>query len=55
VEEIPVTINGKKVEIAVKRIISGTEVKVSSTVANPDSLKEYIQYRNYEERRASKL
>lgn len=55
VEDIPVTINGKKVEIAVKKIISGAKVKVSSTVANTDSLKEYLKYRDYEERKLSKL
>jgi acetoacetyl-CoA synthetase len=31
IEAIPVTINGKKVEIAVKKLISGANVKVSST------------------------
>lgn len=55
IEEIPVTINGKKVEIAVKKIISGANVKVSSTVANPESLKHYVKYRDFEQRRASKL
>jgi acetoacetyl-CoA synthetase len=55
VEEIPVTINGKKVEIAVKKIISGTDVKVSSTVANPDCLKHYQRYRDIEHVRTSKL
>jgi acetoacetyl-CoA synthetase len=55
VKDIPVTINGKKVEIAVKKIISGAKVKVSSTVANTDSLNEYVKYRDYEERKSSKL
>ncbi|TID20792.1 acetoacetate-CoA ligase [Venturia nashicola] len=55
VDEIPVTINGKKVEIAVKKIISGGEVKVSSTVSNPDCLKEYIKFRDWEKKRESKL
>jgi acetoacetyl-CoA synthetase len=55
IEDIPVTINGKKVEIAVKRIISGANAKVSSTVANTDSLKEYVKYTDYEERRSSKM
>jgi acetoacetyl-CoA synthetase len=45
VDEIPVTINGKKVEIAVKKIISGFDVKVSSTVANPQCLQQYAKYR----------
>jgi acetoacetyl-CoA synthetase len=56
VQDIPVTINGKKVEIAVKKIISGTDVKVSSTVANPQCLDEYKQYRDIEHvRSAAKL
>jgi len=32
--EIPVTTNGKKVEVAVKQIISGINVRVSASVAN---------------------
>jgi acetoacetyl-CoA synthetase len=55
IDEIPVTINGKKVEIAVKKIISGQNVNVSSTVANPESLKQYQRYRDYEHTRTSKL
>lgn len=42
------TVNGKKVEIAVKRIISGIDVQPSGTVANPESLKLYYKYRNIE-------
>jgi acetoacetyl-CoA synthetase len=38
VDDVPVTINGKKVEIAVKRVLGGGEVKLSSTVANPGCL-----------------
>lgn len=44
VSEIPYTVNGKKVEIAVKKVISGQEVRVSSTVVNPGCLKEYERY-----------
>jgi acetoacetyl-CoA synthetase len=36
--DIPYTLNGKKVEIAVKRIIHGQEVKNKDALANPDSL-----------------
>jgi len=36
--EIPVTANGKKVEVAVKQIISGISVKVSASVANVECL-----------------
>ncbi|KAF2238776.1 acetoacetate-CoA ligase, partial [Viridothelium virens] len=55
VEEIPVTINGKKVETAVKQLISGKDIKVSSTVVNPDCLLDYKKYRGHEDRRAAKL
>lgn len=44
VKDIPVTVNGKKVEIAVKGVISGKIVKVSSTVANPKALEEYARF-----------
>lgn len=55
VEAIPVTINGKKVETAVKQLISGKDIKVSSTVANPDVLLGYKKYRDFEEKRVAKL
>jgi len=42
------TVNGKKIEIAVKRIISGIDVQPSGTVANPESLKPYYKYRDLE-------
>ncbi|KAJ3370090.1 hypothetical protein GGF31_004707 [Allomyces arbusculus] len=38
VPDIPYTINGKKVEVAVKRIISGQKVVPSGTLRNPESL-----------------
>ncbi|RKP20371.1 acetoacetate-CoA ligase [Rozella allomycis CSF55] len=37
--EIPYTTNGKKVEVAVKRIISGQKVVPSGSLANPNCLK----------------
>jgi acetoacetyl-CoA synthetase len=46
---IPVTINGKKVELPVKQIVSGHVVKPSSTLANPESLKFYYQFAKIEE------
>ncbi|KAJ3718135.1 acetoacetyl-CoA synthetase [Lentinula guzmanii] len=49
VEDIPVTINGKKIEIAVKQIVSGSNLKPSGTVANPESLNLYYKYKNIEE------
>lgn len=39
------SVNGKKVEIAVKQIICGiVGVQVSGTVGNPESLEEYHQF-----------
>ncbi|KAK9709369.1 hypothetical protein K7432_009073 [Basidiobolus ranarum] len=40
-QEIPHTVNGKKVEIAVKRIISGQKYIPSGTLANPECLQSY--------------
>ncbi|OCK85229.1 hypothetical protein K432DRAFT_287186, partial [Lepidopterella palustris CBS 459.81] len=56
VEEIPVTINGKRVEIGVESLTSGRSIKVSSTVANPKCLLEYERFRGIEmEPRETKL
>jgi len=41
VSDIPHTVNGKKVEIAVKRIISGQAYTPSGTLANPECLKQF--------------
>jgi acetoacetyl-CoA synthetase len=38
IKDIPYTLNGKKVEIAVKNIINGIEPKNSSYLSNPESL-----------------
>ncbi|KAF7376536.1 AMP-binding domain-containing protein [Mycena sanguinolenta] len=48
VEDIPYTVNGKRIEIAVKQIVSGSNLKPSGTVANPESLKLYYKYRDLE-------
>jgi acetoacetyl-CoA synthetase len=40
------TVNGKRIEIAVKQIVSGSNLKPSGTVANPESLKLYYKYRD---------
>ena len=40
-QDIPYTINGKKVEIAVKKIIQGKDVQNRSALANPESLELY--------------
>ena len=41
IEDIPYTINGKKVEIAVKNIIHGEKILNKDALANPESLKFY--------------
>ncbi|XP_054166968.1 acetoacetyl-CoA synthetase-like [Oppia nitens] len=38
VTDIPYTINGKKIEVAIKRIIAGKEVTNRNAIANPESL-----------------
>ena len=39
VDDIPYTLNGKKIELAIKKIINGEEVSNKSSIANPESLK----------------
>ena len=46
VEDIPYTMNGKKVEVAVKKIINGFEVDNKESLANPESLE---LFKNIEE------
>lgn len=43
-EEIPVTTNGKKVEVAVKQILCGLNVKTSASVANSECLEWYREW-----------
>ncbi|WP_243137363.1 acetoacetate--CoA ligase [Heliorestis convoluta] len=43
VRDIPYTLNGKKVEIAVRNILHGEPVLNRQALANPDSLEEYHQ------------
>ena len=38
VKEIPYTMNGKKIELAVKKIIEGKTISNKDSIANPDSL-----------------
>ena len=42
--EIPVTTNGKKVEVAVKQILSGLDVRTGASVANGGCLEWYRQW-----------
>ncbi|KAK3715184.1 hypothetical protein LTR37_007394 [Vermiconidia calcicola] len=56
VPDIPVTINGKKVETPVKQMISGKDVKASATVQNPEALEYFRRFREVErEPRESRL
>ncbi|KAF8197872.1 acetoacetyl-CoA synthetase [Pholiota molesta] len=48
VTDIPYTVNGKKIEIAIKQIVSGSNLQPSGTVANPESLQLYYKYRDIE-------
>jgi acetoacetyl-CoA synthetase len=54
-KEIPQTINGKKVELPVKQIVSGMKVKPSSTLANPHSLEFYYQFADLKDMEKAKL
>jgi acetoacetyl-CoA synthetase len=47
--EIPMTINGKKVEVPVKKIICGKTVVPSATLANPQCLKFFERFVRVEE------
>ncbi|KAM4056292.1 AMP-binding enzyme [Hirsutella rhossiliensis] len=49
VPEIPVTVNGKKVELPVKAIVSGKTVKPSGTLLNPGSLDFFYRFQKVEE------
>ncbi|KAJ3555249.1 hypothetical protein NM688_g2685 [Phlebia brevispora] len=49
VQDIPYTVNAKKIEIAVKQIVSGSSLKPSGTVANPESLQLYHKFRHLEQ------
>ncbi len=42
IREVPRTINGKKVEIAVTRIVHGLDVPNRDALANPDSLAQFV-------------
>ena len=38
IQDIPYTVNGKKVEVAVKRVLAGEEVSNKNALSNPASL-----------------
>ncbi|MFO8129561.1 MAG: acetoacetate--CoA ligase [Bacteroidales bacterium] len=46
---VPYTLNGKKVEIAVKKAIMGQEVSNRDALSNPDSLNEYMDLKELRE------
>lgn len=46
IADIPYTLTGKKVEVAVKKIISGERVIPSSSLANPECLELYEKARS---------
>ena len=47
-QDIPYTTNGKKVEVAVKKVLCGEEVKSRGSLVNPDSLDLYVDmYSSY--------
>ena len=47
-QDIPYTTNGKKVEVAVKKVLCGEEVKSRGSFVNPDSLDLYVDmYSSY--------
>ena len=43
ISDIPYTINGKKVEIAIKNIVNGSRVENEDSISNSECLKEYIK------------
>ncbi|KAK5993475.1 Acetoacetyl-CoA synthetase [Cladobotryum mycophilum] len=47
--EVPVTVNGKKVELPVKQIISGKTIKPSGTLLNPQSLDFFYRFQKIED------
>jgi acetoacetyl-CoA synthetase len=47
VNDIPRTISGKKVEIAVSKILNGEEVENKDALMNPGSLAQFYAYTNH--------
>jgi acetoacetyl-CoA synthetase len=56
VKEVPMTVNGKKVETLVKQVISSGQLPkiISSTVANPECLNHFKQYYDLEAKEDSR-
>lgn len=55
--EVPMTVNGKKIETLVKQVVSTGELPktISSTVANPECLEHFRQYYALETKDRAKL
>lgn len=53
VRDIPYTVNGKRIENLVRDIVCGRNPKASGTAANPECLKEYAQFFNLGQRKAT--
>jgi acetoacetyl-CoA synthetase len=51
--EIPMTVNGKKTELPVKKIVSGQNITPSSTIINPDSLRWYAKFAHLDSKGAT--
>jgi acetoacetyl-CoA synthetase len=49
VPDIPYTINGKKIEVAVKQIVCGMDIVPSGAVANPEALAYYKSFYEIEQ------
>ncbi|KAK6386175.1 hypothetical protein LTS17_001750 [Exophiala oligosperma] len=49
VPDVPMTINGKRVETIIKKIISGKDVQPSATVTNPQSVEYFKRFRSLEQ------
>jgi acetoacetyl-CoA synthetase len=45
IKEVPRTISGKKVEIAVSRLINGQKIDNKDALINPDSLRQFLELR----------
>lgn len=55
VADIPYTVNGKRMELAVRDVVAGKPHKDLRTVANPESLDEYVHFTSLSSPAKSKL
>ena len=52
IEDIPYTINGKKVELAVKNILEGKNVNNKDALSNPESLDFYKSIKSFKNKKS---